>query len=67
VLPALWADRLVLGEDEGPIEAMWSRVWGILRSAKVRTAEALLDAIGMEPRSVTMADVEPWSAHRAVV
>ena len=49
--------------DFNPIESMWSKVKGILRSAKARTAEALLDAIGEALRSVTMSDAEGWFAH----
>ena len=33
--------------DFNPIEAMWSKVKEILRSLKARTAEALLEAIGV--------------------
>jgi transposase len=49
--------------DLNPIEKMWSKVKEILRSAKARTAEALLDAIGMALRAVTASDAEGWFAH----
>jgi transposase len=49
--------------DLNPIEKMWSKVKEILRSAKARTAEALLDAIGMALRAVTVSDAESWFAH----
>src|SRR5215218_1402296 len=49
--------------DLNPIESMWSKVKGALRSLKARTAEALLEAIGAALRSVTMADAEGWFAH----
>lgn len=49
--------------DLNPIEAMWSKVKEILRSLKARTAEALLDAIGVALRSVTTTDAEGWFAH----
>ena len=49
--------------DLNPIEAMWSKVKDILRSLKARTAEALLDAIGVALRAVTVTDAESWFAH----
>ena len=49
--------------DLNPIEKMWSKVKEILRSAKARTAEALLDAIGVALRAVTVNDAEGWFAH----
>jgi transposase len=49
--------------DLNPIEKMWSKVKEILRSAEARTAEALLDAIGMALRAVTTDDAEGWFAH----
>ena len=49
--------------DFNPIEAMWSKVKDILRSIKARTAEALLDAIGVALRAVTTTDAESWFAH----
>jgi transposase len=49
--------------DFNPIEQMWSKVKSILRSLKARTAEALLDAIGVALRAVTAADAQGWFAH----
>ena len=49
--------------DLNPIEKMWSKVKEILRSAKARTADALLDAIGMALRAVTTRDAEGWFEH----
>lgn len=49
--------------DLNPIEPMWSKVKAILRSLKARTAEALVDAIGVALRSVTATDAEGWFAH----
>ena len=49
--------------DLNPIEEMGSKVKEILRSVKARTADALLDAIGMALRAVTVDDAEAWFAH----
>jgi transposase len=49
--------------DLNPIEKMWSKVKQILRSAKARTADALVDAIGMALQAVTIDDAEGWFAH----
>jgi transposase len=50
--------------DLDPIEKRWSEVKEIRRSAKTRTADALLEAIGMAPRAVTIDDAEGRFAHR---
>jgi transposase len=50
--------------DFNPIEQMWSKVKEILRSLEARTAEALLDAIGVALRAVTATDAHGWFAHR---
>src|SRR4051794_4334775 len=49
--------------DFNPIEQVGSKVKSILRSLKARTAEALLDAIGVALRAVTTTDAEGWFAH----
>jgi transposase len=49
--------------DFNPIEAMWSKVKQTLRSIKARTAEALLDAIGVALGAVTADDAQGWFAH----
>src|SRR3954463_12335759 len=49
--------------DFNPIEKMWAKVKEPLRSLKARTAETLLDAIGVALRAVTPTDAEGWFAH----
>ena len=49
--------------DFNPIEQMWSKVKEILRSIKARTAEALLDAIGVASACGDRDDAEGWFAH----
>jgi transposase len=49
--------------DFNPIEEMWSKVKGVLRSIKARTADALLDAIGAALRAATATDAQGWFAH----
>jgi transposase len=49
--------------DFNPIEPMRSKVKEILRSIKARTAEALLEAIGVALRAVTAEDAHGWFAH----
>ena len=49
--------------DYSPIEPAWSKVKGYLRSAKARTPEDLVDAIGHALRSVTPDDVYGYFAH----
>jgi transposase len=49
--------------DFNPIEKMWSKVKEILRSLAARTAETLLDAIGVALSAVTATDAENWFAH----
>ena len=46
--------------DFNPIEKMWSKVKALLRSAKARTDEALLAAIGSALSRVTAHDAEGW-------
>ena len=48
--------------DFNPIEKMWSKVKALLRSAKARTDEALLTAIGAALARVTAHDAEGWFA-----
>jgi transposase len=48
--------------DFNPIEKMWSKVKALLRSAKARTDEALLAAIGSALARVTAQDAEGWFA-----
>jgi transposase len=49
--------------DFNPIEKMGSKVKEILRSQAARTAETLLEAIGVALRAVTATDAENWFAH----
>ena len=48
--------------DLNPIEKMWSKVKGCLRTAKARHAEALYQAIGKAFARVTNRDVANWFA-----
>lgn len=52
--------------DLNSFEAMRSKVKGILRSIKARTAEALLDGIGVALGIVTTTDAESCSHVAAV-
>lgn len=49
--------------DYSPIEPAWSKVKQHLRSAKARTDEALIDAIGEGLRSVAPQDVRGYFEH----
>ena len=49
--------------DYSPIEPAWSKVKRFLRSAKARTPDALVDAIGDGLRSVTPDDVRAFFEH----
>lgn len=48
--------------DLNPIEKMWSKVKQLLRGAKARTQEALVEAIGVALGCVTEADARGWFA-----
>lgn len=48
--------------DFNPIEKMWSKVKALLRSAKARTEENLLAAIGSALAEVTAQNAEGWFA-----
>ena len=48
--------------DFNPIEKMWSKVKTLLRSAKARTEETLLAAIGASLAEVTAQNAEGWFA-----
>ena len=49
--------------DFSPIEEANSLVKALLRTAAVRTREALFEAIGRALRAVTAADARGWFAH----
>lgn len=48
--------------DLNPIEKMWSKVKAMLRKAKARTEETLLQAIGNALAAVTRSDATNWFA-----
>lgn len=49
--------------DLNPIELCWSKVKAVLRAAKAKTADALLDAIRDGLLSVTLNDICAWFVH----
>lgn len=49
--------------DLNPIEMMWSKVKGFLRSAEARSPEDLMTAIGQALARVTSTDAMNWFAH----
>ena len=49
--------------DLNPIEALFSELKQALRSAKARTFEALIEAIGEALRSVSRGDILGWFGH----
>ena len=48
--------------DLNPIEKMWSKIKELLRSAKARTQDALISAIGNALKAVTADDALNWFA-----
>lgn len=46
--------------DLNPIEKMWSKVKQLLRSAKARTEQALLDAIAAALNAILPTDAQGW-------
>ena len=48
--------------DLNPIEKMWSKIKEFLRSAKARTFDALIDAIGEALKTITDQDAKGWFA-----
>jgi transposase len=48
--------------DLNPIEKMWSKIKGILRSLQARTPAALIQAIGLALNQVTAQDALGWFA-----
>jgi transposase len=48
--------------DFNPIEKMWSKIKTLLRSAKARSDEALLEALGSALARVTAQDAMGWFA-----
>ena len=49
--------------DLNPIELCWSKVKAVLRAAKAKTADALLNAIRDGLLSVTLEDIRAWFKH----
>lgn len=49
--------------DLNPIELCWSKVKAVLRTAKAKTAGALVDAIRLGLLSVTLDDIRGWFKH----
>ena len=49
--------------DLNPIEALFSKLKQALRSAKARTFESLIEAIGEALRSMTADDIRGWFGH----
>ena len=49
--------------DFNPIELMWSKVKGHLRSIAARTKRTLVTAIGKALHAVTKEDAASWFAH----
>lgn len=49
--------------DFNPIELCWSKLKPVLRAAKARTFDSLLDALACAFGSVSHSDVESWFAH----
>ena len=49
--------------DLNPIEEAFSKVKALLKKAKARTREALLEALGGALSAVTPEDAEGWFAH----
>src|SRR6185503_9104233 len=51
--------------DLDPIEEMFSKVKGALRSAEARTSEAVIEAIGSALRQISSRDILGWFRSRA--
>jgi transposase len=49
--------------DYSPIEEMYSKIKGILRTAAARTTEAVYDALGVALRAVHPSDIRGWFKH----
>jgi transposase len=49
--------------DFNPIELCWAKVKTVLRSAKARTFDALVDALCDALRTINPTDVSAWFAH----
>lgn len=49
--------------DLNPIEQMWSKIKGVLRSIAARTFDTLVDAIRIALDKVTVGDLTGWFTH----
>ena len=49
--------------DFNPIELCWSKVKAVLRAAKARTFEALVEAVAKALRSISFTEIQNWFAH----
>lgn len=49
--------------DLNPIEKMWSKIKAILRGAKARTYEALMEAVAKALSAITPSDIAGWFRH----
>ena len=49
--------------DFNPIEHCWAKITTVLRQAKARTIDALIDAIKQALDTVTETDMRGWFAH----
>lgn len=49
--------------DLNPIEEMWSKIKGVLRSIAARTFDGLVDAIRIALDNVTVSDLSGWFTH----
>lgn len=49
--------------DFNPIEMLWSKIKSILRKAKARTPETLVDALKYALSCITLEDVKNWFEH----
>jgi transposase len=49
--------------DFNPIELCWSKVKAALRTAQARTFEALVEALALALRSISLTDIQGWFAH----
>ena len=49
--------------DFNPMELLWSKIKAILRKAKARTPDLLIDALNCALASITLEDIENWFTH----
>lgn len=60
---ARWAFLPPYSPDLNPIELCWSKVKGILRGAKARTVDELLDAVKLALQSISQSDILHFMQH----